>query len=93
MPYFKDKTGGVHFLDNAAFKHMLPQGCVSITDEEAAVISTPPPPAPDELVRRQIAALESTITQRRQREAILGEDNGWLADADTKIKSLRAKLK
>ena len=93
MPYFKDKTGGVHFLDDANFKHMLPQGCIDITDAEAEILQTPPPPSADELVTQQIAALEASISERRKREAILGEDNGWLADADTKIKSLRAKLK
>ena len=41
----------------------------------------------------QILAIEATITQRRQREAILGTDNGWLADTDAKIKALRDQLK
>jgi len=44
-------------------------------------------------VLSQIAKLEATITQRRQREAILGIDNGWLADVNAQIVALRAKLK
>ncbi len=44
-------------------------------------------------VLSQIAKLEATITQRRQREAILGTDNGWLADVNAQIVALRAKLK
>ena len=44
-------------------------------------------------IEEQILAIEATITQRRNREAILGTDNGWLADTDAKIKALRAQLK
>jgi hypothetical protein len=44
-------------------------------------------------VLSQIAELEATVTQRRQREAILGIDNGWLADVNAQIVALRAKLK
>ncbi len=40
----------------------------------------------------QIAALESSITERRKREAILGTDNGWLANIDAQIAALRAQL-
>ena len=91
MPYFKDKTGGVHFLDDAAFKHLLPQGCIEITDAEAEILQTPPL-APDELIKQQIAALEATISERRKREAILGTDNGWLAGIEAQIAALRAQL-
>lgn len=49
--------------------------------------------ASEQNVLSQIAKLEATITQRRQREAILGIDNGWLADVNAQIVALRAKLK
>ena len=38
---------------------------------------------------KDIAALEATITPRRIREAILGTDNGWLADIEQQIEVLR----
>lgn len=41
MPYFKDKTGGLHFLDDAAFAHLLPEGCIEITDSEASELQKP----------------------------------------------------
>lgn len=41
MPYFKDKTGALHFLDDASFAHLLPDGCVEITDAEAAALKMP----------------------------------------------------
>ena len=41
MPHFKDQSGGLHFLDDAAFAHLLPDGCVEITDAEAAALQKP----------------------------------------------------
>lgn len=41
---------------------------------------------------KEIVRLEAQITPRRQREAILGTDNGWLADQDALIVIERAKL-
>lgn len=40
----------------------------------------------------QIYAIESSITSRRMREAMLGTDKGWLAAADEKIAELRKTL-
>lgn len=41
MPHFKDKTGGLHFLNDASFAHLLPEGCVEISDTEAAQLQAP----------------------------------------------------
>lgn len=44
MPHFKDTENKLHFLDNEEYAHLLPQGSVRITDEEAEQIkieSTP----------------------------------------------------
>jgi hypothetical protein len=41
MYFYKDKTNGVHCLDSEAFAYLLPEGCVEITDEEAAQIQAP----------------------------------------------------
>jgi hypothetical protein len=40
----------------------------------------------------QIAALETTQTDRRIREALAGTDNGWMAALNTQIAALRAQL-
>jgi hypothetical protein len=40
----------------------------------------------------QIVTLEATITARRRDEAILGEDNGWLAGVRSQIAALRTQL-
>lgn len=41
---------------------------------------------------RAIAALESQITPRRLREAVLGIDGGWLETKNAEIKKLRESL-
>ena len=43
--------------------------------------------------REQISAIESSITQRRLREAVLSAPGAqWLADRDAEIQALRAQL-
>lgn len=56
------------------------------------VLVDPPPPTTEQLVVSEIIALESEITPRRQREAILGIDNGWLANQDAAIANLRKNI-
>ena len=45
-----------------------------------------------ESIKKQIAALESQITSRRVREAVLLNDHTFLQDIDNQIISLRAQL-
>lgn len=52
-------------------------------------VFTPPVTVRD--IKAEIAALEITVTPRRIRESILG-DNGWLAGVDAEIAALRALL-
>ena len=35
---YKDLENNLHFLDSTEFEHLLPVGCVQITDEEAETI-------------------------------------------------------
>jgi len=41
MPFFKDKTGALHFLDDVRFAHLLPEGSSEVTDAEAASLQKP----------------------------------------------------
>lgn len=41
MSYYKDQQNKLHHLDDDAFAHLLPVGCVKITDSEAAAIQAP----------------------------------------------------
>lgn len=49
-------------------------------------------PSAADLIKKQIADLEATVTPRRIREAVLGTDGGWLAALNAQIVTLRAKL-
>jgi hypothetical protein len=89
MQNYKAPDGSLHQLDDAAFEHMLPAGCKRISAEEYVQATAP---SAQELILLQIMALEATVTQRRLREAALGEDGGWLADLNAKIVALRAQL-
>lgn len=42
MIHFKDTENKLHAIDSLEWVHLLPQGCVQITDEEAHAISNPP---------------------------------------------------
>lgn len=55
------------------------------------------PPMGTALSGRQIALnnitnLESSVTQRRIRDAILGTDNGWLKNVEEQIATIRSTL-
>jgi hypothetical protein len=58
----------------------------------SATAPEPSPPTPDELIKAEIAAIETEITARRMREAVLGLDAGWLATRNEEIAALRAQL-
>jgi hypothetical protein len=52
MPKYKDQQNNVHHLDDAAFAHLLPAGCVQITDEEAEALRPVAVPAIPQVVSR-----------------------------------------
>lgn len=73
MPHFKDLNGGLHFLDDAKFVHVLPAGAVPITDEEHAALSAPPPIDPKVAAQAEITSIERTeMIPRGVREFMLG---------------------
>jgi len=98
----QDKDGNVSTVPiNTPCKAAKNGGLPTLyTTEEAAVID--PQQAIDSAAwdadaiprnaKKEIARLEGEITQRRVREAVLGTDNGWLADQEVLIATERAKL-
>jgi hypothetical protein len=76
--------------------HATSEGNIPFTEEEeiewARQGATYENEQPKILIKAEIAAIEATITPRRQREAILNVDNGWLAQQDAAITALRAQL-
>ena len=73
--HYKDLQNKLHFLDDVAFEHMLPAGCIQITDEEAATLSAPQPLSTQQqrdAIQTQIDALERTqLLPRITRESLL----------------------
>lgn len=63
MPYYKDLQNKVHVLDSAEFEHLLPPGCVQITEAEAAAIQAP---TTDQV---KVAKWESIKAERDRRKA------------------------
>ena len=87
--YYKAPDNSLHFLDDAAFENLLPAGSVQITDEEAE--SLRPKPDPKDAIKAQIATLEASITPRRLREYIAG-DQSFVPDVNVAIAALRAQI-
>lgn len=52
MPNYKDTQNKLHFLDDESFAHLLPAGCVQITDEEAEALRPVPVPSVPQIVSR-----------------------------------------
>jgi hypothetical protein len=76
--------------------HMTPDGPVSFTSSEEATRDVKEQLWADGTIARnaskEVARLESTVTNRRVREAIAGTDAGWLANVESLIAIERGKL-
>jgi hypothetical protein len=87
MPHYKNSLNAVYFYYEG---DPIPDGMTQITDDEAEELR--PKPSHAEVVRGQILALESTVTQRRVREALLSGDHSFIEGVDEQIAALRATL-
>lgn len=79
MTHFKDKNNNLHFLDDASFIHLLPEGCIEITDEEAEDLRKFNPTLAERKAekQREIDALEATLFMTR------GEREAWSIQLET----------
>lgn len=93
MPHFKDQSGGLHFLDDAAFAHILPDGCVEISDAEAAELQKP---TADQAKIEKWDAIKAERDRRKSGgfKVKVGSSNKWFhSDADSRIQHLGLKDK
>lgn len=60
MPYYKDPQNKPHYLDDARHAHLLPAGCVEITDAEAATLQNPAPTA-EQLHAALVASAQAAL--------------------------------
>jgi hypothetical protein len=66
---YKAPDNSLHFIE-PEFAHLLPEGCVPITDEEAeALRPKPPEPTAKDLLDKLDA--ENALTQRNLRETVM----------------------
>lgn len=107
MQPYKAPDNSLHVID-PEFAHLLPEGCIAITEEEAeALRPKPPEPDPKDAIRAQIKQLESEqLMPRATREfmllfmetqftpEVLEMNPGYIAVKafDNQIKALRAQL-
>jgi hypothetical protein len=88
-------NGGVEITaeEHAALIDGQSKGKRIVADSDGRpVLALQIPPTPKQITLGEISAIESTITDRRIREAILGIDGGWLANVNDQIAALRKTL-
>lgn len=91
MPHYKDPSGSLHFLQDAAFESLLPEGSVPISDEEVQSIRAP---TAGELRAKKIADIKSklnAIDLMRIRPIAEG-DSDFLSKLNAQALPLRAEL-
>lgn len=91
MIYYVDENGQVFAYDSAeAAAPYLTEGMREVSKDEADALS-PPAPSVAEIRDQKIGLLESSITPRRLREAVLSDaGKAWLTDIEMQVQVLRA---
>jgi hypothetical protein len=89
MPYYKSTDNSLHFIDVDGFAHLLPAGCVKITDAEAEALR--PKIDQKDIRRAEIIAQLADIDKRRIRPLAEG-DQVFLASLNAEAVALRAEL-
>jgi len=86
MPYYKDTSNGIHFLDDAVFAYMLPADTVEITDTEArAAQAAANEPSPEQVLAATNSERDSLLATASLRIAPLQDavDLGTATIEDT----------
>lgn len=78
MPHYKDINNNLHFLDDPKFLHLLPEGTIEITDEEAKAIR--------EKSIVPASNVPSSVTRYQAMAALM--QAGYLAEIDAYIAAL-----
>ena len=93
MPHYKDLSNKLHFLDSAEFEHLLPAGCVEITEAEFLDLANPPPTAEQVKATRtaQIKAVLIELDSKSIRPLREG-DADRVADLKAQAEALRKEL-
>lgn len=65
---------------------------IQANEQGLPVLVDAPAPSAADVARLAIQVLESSVTHRRLREAVLNVDNGWLQNLESQIVALRSQL-
>ena len=90
MPYYKDLQNKLHFIERE-FAHLLPAGCVEITDEEAAILSAP---TPEQIAAKRRSEILSALDNidRKSIRSIRENDTVRIQVWENQAAALRAEL-
>lgn len=91
MITYKDLNGNRHELPNRSFAHVLPAGCVEMTEEELAIPYEHPPLS----LELELASKEAKgMSLRRLRESIIAGTLGPdMVALETEMAVIRNKIK
>jgi hypothetical protein len=88
MPHYKDTENKLHWLDSAEYEHLLPAGCVPITDEEADALR----PKPAELTYAQKRAAEYPLISDQLDYIYHHGVDAWKQDVVAPVKAKYPKV-
>ena len=93
MPHYKDLSGKLHFLDSAEFEHLLPEGCVEITEAEFLDLANPPPTA-EQVKATRTAQIKSALAELdfKSIRPLREDDAERVADLKAQAEALRKEL-
>jgi hypothetical protein len=97
MSYYKDLQNRVHHIETA-FEHLLPPGCVQITDGEAAELTKP---TPEQIAAAAQAAADAAAKAEAKADAVIqylrdhtpAECEAYVQAQVTDLASARALMK
>ncbi len=95
MSFFKDKNNKVYNFNEIQIKQGLSDDYTEITEDEADELrESENTLTGNDLIYSQIEELEITITERRKREALLGDEDAitFITDVNSQIEELRSQL-
>ena len=93
MPYYKDLSGKLHFLDSAEFEHLLPAGCVELTEAEADILANPPPTA-EQVKATRTAEIKAALVEldAKSIRPLRDGDTARLSELESQANALRKEL-
>lgn len=88
MPHYKDPENKLHFIDDESFAHLLPPGCVKITDEEAEALRPVPTIDRAAEIKAELAAIDMKSIR-----ALREGDTARISALESQAQALRDELR